>query len=109
MIVFKDAYTKFRYCYLAKQKSEIKFALQNMIAHAKQRGNVIQEMLSENGGEFDNAEVRGILQKHGITQRLTVPYTPQQNGGSERENRTIVEIARTFKYSNPEIKFPEAI
>ena len=82
-----------------------------MIAHAKQRGHVIQKMLSDNGGELDHAEVRGILQKHGITQRLTAPYTPQQNGGSEREreNRTIVEMSRTFKYSNTEIKFPEVI
>lgn len=37
---------------------------------------------------------------------MTAPYTPQQNGAYERENRTIVEMARTLKFSNPEIEFP---
>ena len=59
--------------------------------------------------EFDNVEVRETLQNNGITQRLTAPDTPGQNGGSERKNRTIVEMARTFKYSNPNVKYPEAI
>ena len=65
--------------------------------------------MSDNGGEFDNEEVRDILHSHGITQRLTAPYTPQQNGGSEREIRTIIEMARTLKYSNLEAEFPIAM
>ncbi|KMQ81501.1 retrovirus-related pol polyprotein from transposon tnt 1-94 [Lasius niger] len=80
-----------------------------MIAHAKIQGHSIKELLSDNGGEFDNEEVKKILHENGITQRLTAPFTPERNGGSERENRTIIEMARTFKYSNPHIKFPEAI
>ncbi|UYV62737.1 hypothetical protein LAZ67_2001760 [Cordylochernes scorpioides] len=31
---------------------------------------------------------------HGIVHELTAPYTPEQNGISERDNRTIVESAR---------------
>lgn len=109
LVVFKDSYTKFRYGYIIKEKSEVKNALKHMLAHAKTLGHSIKELLSDNGGEFDNTEVKRILQENGIMQRLTAPYTPQQNGGSERENRTIIEMARTFKYSNLEIKFPEAI
>ncbi|KAH9321590.1 hypothetical protein KI387_016229, partial [Taxus chinensis] len=30
---------------------------------------------------------------HGIQQHLTAPYTPQQNGISERHNRTVMEMA----------------
>ena len=67
---------------------------------------ICSEFLSDNGGEFDNEEVRNILRVNGITQQLTAPYTPEQNGGSERDNRTIVEMARTFKYSNPDIEYP---
>lgn len=109
LVVFKDHFTRFRYGYIVKQKSEVKDVLRHMVSHAKQQGHTIREFLSDNGGEFDCSGVREILQEAGITFRLTAPYTPEQNGGVERENRTIVEMARTFKYSNPEIKFPQAI
>lgn len=109
LVVFKDSYTKYRYGFIIKEKTEVIEALKTMITHAKNQGHTIKEFLSDNGKEFDNVGVRRILQENGITQRLTAPYTPEQNGGSERENRTIVEMARTFKYSNPEIQFPEAI
>ena len=34
------------------------------------------------------------LQSAGIQRRLTVPYTPQQNGIVESKNRTLEEMAR---------------
>jgi transposase InsO family protein len=109
LVVFKDSYTKFRYGFVMKQKSDVKVVLKQFLAHAKTLGHNIQELLSDNGGEFDCEEVKRILSENGILQRLTAPYTPEQNGGSERENRTIVEMARTFKYSNSEVEFPDAI
>lgn len=109
LVVFKDSFTKFRYGYLMKEKSEVKNMLRKMLSHAKTAGHSIKEFLSDNGGEFDNEDVREILSSEGITQRLTAPYTPEQNGGCEREMRTIVEMARTFKYTNPEVDFPPAI
>lgn len=109
LVVFKDSYTKFRYGYVVAKKSEASDCLVQMLAHAKQQGHSVKMLLSDNGGEYDNDKVRKILQQHGVSQRLTAPYTPQQNGLCERENRTIIEMARTFKYSNSEINFPAAI
>lgn len=109
LVVFKDSFTKFRYGYIVKEKSEVKTVLKHMIEHAKSQGHSLKEFLSDNGGEFDNEEVRKTLHEQGITQRLTAPYTPEQNGGTERENRTIVEMARTFKYSNSDVELPAAI
>ena len=80
MAVFTDVCTKFRYCYIIAEKSDVTAALQAMIAYAKQQGHSIKALLSDNGGEFDNVEVKAILQKNGITHRLAAPYTPQQNG-----------------------------
>jgi hypothetical protein len=34
------------------------------------------------------------LEKHGIKHEMTVVYTPEQNGVSERRNRTLVEMPR---------------
>ena len=76
-----------------------------MLAHAKTLGHSVKEFLSDNGGEFDNKAIRAILNSRGIIQRLTAPYTPEQNGGSEREMCTVDDVARTFKYSSAEASF----
>lgn len=106
LMVYEDDYTKFRYGYVVKNKSDVKDTLIKMLAHARSQGHTVKTLLSDNGGEFNNAEVKKILAKHGVSQRFTAPYTPQQNGGAERENRTIVEMARTFMNSNKNVEFP---
>jgi len=108
-VVFKDNYSKMRFIEILKHKSEVKEVLKDALSQAKTLGQIVKKFLSDNGGEFDNEEVQDILHSHGITQRMTAPYTPQQNGKSEREIRTIVEMARTLKYSNSEAAFPVAI
>lgn len=72
-------------------------------------GHRVKEFLCDNGGEFDNAEVRAVLDEFGVAQRLTAPYTPEQTEVVERENRSIVEMARTLKYANFEVKYPATI
>ena len=83
-----------------KEKSEIISKLEEMLAEAKTSGNTVRELLSDNGLEFDNEKVRKILQQHGVKQRLITPYTPQQNGCAERDNRTLVEAARAMLYAH---------
>lgn len=50
-----------------------------------------------------------ILSKKEIVHRLSTPYTPEQNGRSERGNRTIVKITITLKNSNPNVEVPQAL
>ncbi|GBN12776.1 Retrovirus-related Pol polyprotein from transposon TNT 1-94 [Araneus ventricosus] len=108
-VVFKDQFTKFRCVSFLKQKSDIPSALQEFLAYAINLGHILKEVISDNGGQFDNIEVRMLLKKKGVVRRFTAAYTPEQNGGSERENRTIVEMARTLKNSNPDVEFPPAL
>ncbi|GBO30829.1 Retrovirus-related Pol polyprotein from transposon TNT 1-94 [Araneus ventricosus] len=107
-VIFKDQFTKFRCVFFLKQKSDVASALQEFLAYGI-LGHIVKEVISDNGGEFDNKEVRMVLKKKGVVQRFTAPYTSEQNGGSERENRTIVEMARTLKNSNPDVEFPPAL
>lgn len=60
----------------------------------RQTGAKIKSLQSDNGTEFCNKDFDIYLKKHGIKRHLTVPYTPQQNGVSERKNRTLIEMAR---------------
>ncbi|KAM3964295.1 uncharacterized protein ACR2FA_001787 [Aphomia sociella] len=102
-VLFKDEYTRHRFVYFLRNKSEVHEKLEQFLAEAKVAGHIIKELLSDNGGEFDNAKVRKILLDCGIKQRLTMPYTPEQNGCSERENRTIVECARAMMHAHEEL------
>jgi hypothetical protein len=52
---------------------------------------------SDNGGEYCSKEFDDYYSYHGIRREKTVPRTPQENGVSERMNRTIMECARSMR------------
>ncbi|XP_043805248.1 uncharacterized protein LOC122721479 [Manihot esculenta] len=60
----------------------------------KQSGCKIQTLKSDNGKEYTSATFSKYYEEAGINHQLTAPYTPQQNGVSERKNRTVMEMAR---------------
>lgn len=95
-LCFKDDYSKYRQVFFLKQKSEVVKKLKIFLAEAEVAGHVIKELQSDGGLEFNNSEVRSILQQKGIKIRMTMPYTPEQNGAAERENRTLVESGRSM-------------
>ena len=52
---------------------------------------------SDNGGEYCSKEFDSYFSYNGIPRENTVPRTPQENGVSERMNRTIMECARCMR------------
>jgi transposase InsO family protein len=56
----------------------------------------VKKIRSENGTEFKNTQVEDFLGEEGIKHEFSTPYTPQQNGVTERKNRTLIEMARTM-------------
>ncbi|GJV02023.1 retrotransposon protein, putative, ty1-copia subclass [Tanacetum coccineum] len=61
-----------------------------------QLGKKIKALRSDRGGEYLSQEFKEYLGKNGIVQHLTSPYTPQQNGVSERRNRTLLDMVRSM-------------
>jgi len=59
-----------------------------------QTGIRIKCLQSDNGKEYCNSKFDEFLKQAGIKRRLTVSYCPEQNGITERKNRTLVEMAR---------------
>lgn len=98
-IVFKDEYSKYRAVYFLKRKSDVPEKLKVFLAEARTLGHTVKELLSDGGGEFDNKLMREITQEAGINHRMTMPYTAEQNGSAERENRTLMEAARSMLLS----------
>lgn len=54
-------------------------------------GNIIKKLRRDGGKEFDNKEMRNILEERGMKLLLAAPYAPDQNGTADREYRTILK------------------
>jgi len=48
--------------------------------------------------EYTSNKFAKFFHDAGIEHQYTTPYTPQQNGVSERKNRTIMEMARCLLF-----------
>jgi transposase InsO family protein len=54
----------------------------------------VKRIKSDNGTEFKNTQGEDYLDEIDIKHEFLAPYTPQQNGVAERNNRTLIELAR---------------
>lgn len=81
---------------LLREKSE---AAQNVIDFIKmiktQHGSKTKKIRCDNGGEFSSSYIKTFCRSKGIQIQYTTPFTPQQNGTSERMNRTLINMVRT--------------
>ncbi|GJR16142.1 retrovirus-related pol polyprotein from transposon TNT 1-94 [Tanacetum coccineum] len=59
----------------------------------------VKELRSDNRTEFRNHKLEDFCDEKGISQDLSSPCTPEQNGIAKRRNRTLVEAARTILHS----------
>ena len=62
----------------------------------KSSGYRVKKLRTDNGGEYTSTEFESYLKKEGIEHQYTIPKTPEQNGVSERMNRTLVETVRSM-------------
>ena len=54
----------------------------------------IETLWTDHNGEYYSTVFNESCETHGIWRELIVAYTPQQNGVSERKNRTTLNMAR---------------
>jgi transposase InsO family protein len=52
----------------------------------------------DGGGEYSSKEMEEWLRRKGIFIERTAKHTPQQNGKSERLNRTLLSMARSLLF-----------
>lgn len=96
-VSFIDDYSHFAMIFLISSKDEVLECFRDyealVTAHL---GTRISRFRTDNGGEYMNNAMRAFCREKGIAMEMTVPYTPQQNGVSERMNRTLMERARAI-------------
>nr|GFA29802.1 hypothetical protein [Tanacetum cinerariifolium] len=96
-LTFTDDFSRYGYVYLLKHKHEVfkNFKVFKSIVEL-QVGKKIKALRSDRGGQYLSQEFKDYLSKNGIVQHLTSPYTPQQNGVSERRNHTLLDMVRSM-------------
>ena len=98
-LLFIDDFSRYCWVYFLKSKVDV-FAefVKFKAAVELETGNKLKTLTSDNGGEYTSRQFEAYLAKEGIKHQLNIPYTPQQNGVSERRNRTLMEMARCLLY-----------
>nr|GEX24283.1 hypothetical protein [Tanacetum cinerariifolium] len=97
ILVIMDDYSQFTWVKFLRSKDEtpdvvIKFITQIQVGLNK----TVRYVRTDNGTEFVNHTMTEYYERIGIFHQKTVPKTPQQNSVVERQNRTLVEAARTM-------------
>jgi transposase InsO family protein len=98
-LIIVDDYSRFTWVFFLQEKSHTQESLR------------IKKIRSDNGTEFKNSQIEGLLEEEGIKHEFSSPYTPQQNGVVERKNRTLLDMARTMldEYKTSDRFWAEAV
>ncbi|GAU15733.1 hypothetical protein TSUD_235460 [Trifolium subterraneum] len=111
-LTLTDDFSRKTWVYVLKEKSEAFETFKNFKALVEiESGCVIQMLRTDRGGEFTSNVFNEFCKTKGIKRQLTTAYTPQQNGVSERKNRTLLNIVRSVLACRnvPKSFWPEAL
>ncbi|GKA08482.1 zinc finger, CCHC-type containing protein [Tanacetum coccineum] len=94
VVTFIDDASRFCYVYLLHAKDEAldKFKIYKTKVELQQN-NLIKTLCTDRGGEYYDPSY---FQFVGIIHQTMAPYTPQQNGVSERKNRALKEMVNSM-------------
>ncbi|GKD25334.1 putative ribonuclease H-like domain-containing protein, partial [Tanacetum coccineum] len=96
-LVIVDDYSRFTWVRFLRSKDEAPEVIIKCIKNIQVRLNAtVHNIRTDNGTEFVNQTLREFFENIGISYQTFVARTPQQNGVVERQNRTLVEAARTM-------------
>ena len=99
-LLLKDDFSHYKFVYFLNQKSQTTKCFEDFLKSTEtQLERKIKTLRTDNGLEFTNKEMQEIMWKYGIKHETSTAYTPEQNGAIERENRTIVEAARSMLHA----------
>lgn len=91
-VMFKDDYSIWTWLHLMKQKSQAEDLFIKFSAFVKTTtGNDVKILRTDGGTEYRSNRLKNWLENSGIIHQTTTPYTLQQNGVSERMNRTAMK------------------
>ncbi|GJY41092.1 retrovirus-related pol polyprotein from transposon TNT 1-94 [Tanacetum coccineum] len=97
ILVIVDGYSRFTWVKFLRSKDETPKVVIKLLKEIQVILNkTIRYIRTDNGTEFVNKDLTAYYERVGIFHQMTVPRTPQQNDVVERQNRTLVEAAKTM-------------
>ena len=98
-VLFIDDLTRMCWVWFLKQKSEVSDVFKRFKMLVENECECrIKVLRSDNGTEYTCDKFDKFCEQAGIQHQLTVTYSPQQNGVSERKNRTMMEMSRCLMF-----------
>lgn len=105
-MIFVDDFTGYRWLYPLNHKSDFYSCFLKFQAFVEKHFDKKIKTFQDGGSEFTSNLFINYLNKCGIKQQLSYPYTPEQNGLVERKHRHIVETGLTLIFhANLPLKF----
>ena len=100
-MTFIDNFSKKTWVYFLSSKDQV-FKKFQIFLHEVERlsGKKLGTLRMDNGGEYTSKVFFSYCANVGILCQFSQPYTPQHNSVAERQNRTILDIVRTFLTNN---------
>nr|GEZ57306.1 hypothetical protein [Tanacetum cinerariifolium] len=106
VLVIVDDYSRYTWVHFIRSKDEAPAVI---IKFLKRITVLLQSPViiirTDNGTEFKNQVLKVYFDSVGISHQMSSIRTPQQNGVVERQNRTLVEAARTMLIFSRELLF----
>ncbi|CAL8994313.1 unnamed protein product [Prunus brigantina] len=96
-VTFIDDCTRLTWVFLLKNKHDVASILPDFCTMVSTQFHAqVKVFRTDNGGEYVNNTLASFFRAQGIIHQTTTPFTPQQNGVSERKNRQLLEVARSL-------------
>lgn len=97
VMTFTDDNSRWVWAHFLRRKSDAFAAFKEWLAYVeKETGMKLRVFRTDGGGEFIPKEWIQFLKDRGIQHEMTSPYTPEQNGVTERLNQTLFDHVRTI-------------
>ena len=98
-MTFKNDHSSFRFVFLLPDRTAILSVFKSLHKLSKKEASrSMVKLRTDNVKEFLSREFQDYIKQKGIRHELTAPYSPKQNSVVKRDNRTVVECARSMLY-----------
>jgi transposase InsO family protein len=110
-IVITDDFSRYCKTVPLKHKNEAEEAIKELINEIEAKEHRTEAIRKDGGGEFGSKKFDKWLKEKGIKIEDSAPYTPEQNGLSERSVGIVCEKARSMLLASdlPETMWAEAV
>lgn len=96
-ITFTDESSNYTVVINIRSKSDTFQAFKKVLAWMERASErKLKTLRTDGGGEYTSTVFKNFLMEQGIDHIMTAPGTPQDNGGAERKNRTLLETMRSI-------------